>query len=147
MCHALRSAGICRRKFMFNFLIIKMTKKLKNTIDFISNIATIVNCITAIIGVTFVVNFVVEIRPIMNDSQDLKDSENIPFRDTVVIRQNIITTDTVVVYRDVFKRDTIFIQDNRVKSNTPVTNVTSEERERIKKDEEDFRKKYPEIFR
>ena len=124
-----------------------MAEKLKNVFQFIVGMATIVSCIVAIIGVMQVVNLVVEVRPVVNEFQRLRDTLRIPLRDTVFVRQEVVRLDTVLVFQNVLKRDTVFIQDNRVKPGGVGTNVLHEERARIEQNEENYRNQHKDFFR
>lgn len=124
----------------------KMARKLKSVFQFIVGTATIVSCGAAIIGVMQVVNLVVEVRPVINEFQRLRDTLNISLRDTVFIRQEVVKSDTVIVFRNALKRDTVFVQDKRMKSEGTTINVLHEERKRIEQNEEDFRNKHKEFF-
>lgn len=111
-----------------------------------ADIATIISCGVAIIGVMQVVGFVIEVRPVVNEFQRLIDTVSIPYRDTVFIPKEIVKSDTVVVYRNVFKRDTVFVCDKGMKSNALSSKVSEGEKERINQKETDFRKKMQGVF-
>ncbi len=111
-----------------------------------ADIATIISCGVAIIGVMQVVSFVVEVRPVVNEFQRLIDTVSISYRDTVFIPKEIVKSDTIVIFRNIFQRDSVFIRNNPIKSGGTATKVPNKEKKSIGENEKNFREKYPEVF-
>jgi len=105
--------------------------KFKDAIHFIADIATIIGCGVAIIGVMQVIRFVVEVRPVVKEFHQIRDTVSVYHQDTVIVHKNIVRRDTVFVYKN---------------STVPSTYISEEEKTRIDQNEKAYRDNHPEVF-
>lgn len=125
--------------------------KTKEILDLVVSICSIVSCIAAVYGVFKVVEFVVEVRPIIIPVVQEVKEKNIDIRK--IISGTTIRHDTVYVIH----KDTIYLPqdtDPQTDKGNPqphpgksANHVSEQERQKIEKAERNYRKRMKEMMK
>jgi len=84
--------------------------KVKEILDYIVALCTIISCIVAVYGVFQVVDFVIDVKPIVIPiAQEVKDG-NLDMKTVLLKTGTVVRHDTVLVT----KRDTIYLPQNEI---------------------------------
>lgn len=113
-------------------------QKTKEILDYIVSICSIVSCFVAVYGVFQVVDFVIDVKPIVIPiAQEVKEG-NLDMKTMLTEGGRVVQYDTVLVT----KRDTVYISQNEIQQTKKETSLqrtvqerrlTSEEEQRLDK--------------